>query len=343
MTRKRSSFAFLCMMVLALAVAGVGCPCFRGAVNANEGLRWWLFSNFGASKVCPEMQKRGMPLKVAALGANSIGRFFPVTCQVQVNDASRTMAVTVTGSGYALLPVTRRVGFYAAVSVEYRPDFRLEEDATYVWGRFNRVLTTPTLRILGVENQLVNLATQTPLGDVGTVIGQGVLTSEIARGFTVVHQDNGDDFALGELHPPQKPPRPFTAGKDHVMLATDVTEIHAASRDYLGPFSVESGGAALFVRLRIAGAPLDYVVVDKGTGDLWRQSYEAGQPIGPAPMAPISYGAAPIGDSQRAIPVNPGLYYIVVENKAPAAALGLPMPFESIGYATYAVEVGDRP
>ncbi|MCG8399933.1 hypothetical protein LWS67_25935, partial [Bacillus atrophaeus] len=76
----------------------------------------------------------------------------------------------------------------------------------------------------------------------------------------------------------------------------------AASRDYLGPFSVDGNGAALFVRLRVAGAPLDYVVVDKGTGDLWRQSYEAGQPIGPPPMQPISYGTAPIGDSQRAVP-----------------------------------------
>lgn len=344
MMRTRTSFSFLCMIVLALAVAGVGCPCFRGAVNANEGLRWWLFSNFGASKVCPEMQKRGMPLKLPALGTNnSVGRFFPVTCQVQVNDAARTMAVTVTGSGYALLPVARRVGFYAAISVEYRPDFRLEEDATYVWGRFSRLLAAPDLRILGVENKLVSLMTQTPLGDVGTLIGQGVVTSEIARGFTVVHQDSGDDFALGELQPPQRPLRPFTPGKDHVMLATDVTEVHAASRDYLGPFPVDGGGAALFVRLRIAGAPLDYVVVDKQTGDLWRQSYEAGQPIGPPPMAPLSYGTAPIGDSQRAFPVNAGLYYVVVENKAPSAALGIPMPFESIGVATYAVEVGDRP
>jgi len=339
---RKPTFAFLCLIVLALAVTGVGCPC-KDAVNANDGLRWWLFSNFGASKVCPEMQKRGMPLKLAALGPNSVGRFFPQQCQVQVNDAQRTMAVTVNGTGYALLPVARRVGFYAAISVEYRPDFRFTEDATYVWGRFNRVLTAPTLRILGVENQIVNLATQTPLGDVGTVIGQGVVASELQRGFTVVHQDDGDDFALGDLQPPQKPPRPFKPGKDHTMLATDVTEIHAASRDYLGPFSVDGSGAALFLRLRVVGANLDYVVVDKGTGDLWMQSYQAGQPIGPPPMQPLSYGTAPIGDSQRAVPLNPGLYYVVVENKAPAAPLGVPMPFESVGYVTYAVELGDRP
>jgi hypothetical protein len=335
-------FAFLCTLVLALAVGGVGCPC-SGIVNSSDSLRWWLFSNFGASKVCPEMQKRGMPLKLQALGPNSVGRFFPLTCQVAVNDATRTMAVTVTGSGYALLPVTRRIGFYAGISVEYRPDFRLTDDATYVWGRVNRMLTTPDLRITGVENKIVSLATQTPIGDVATVIGQSIVSGEIAKGFTVVHQDDGDDFALGELLPPAKPPRPFSPGKDHIMLATDVTEVHAASRDYLGPFSVDGGGAALFVRFRIAGAPLDYLVVDKTLGDMWRQSYERGDPIGPPPGQPISYGTAPIGDSQRAVPLNPGLYYVVVENKAPAAALGVPMPFESVGLATYAVEVGDRP
>ena len=342
--QKPTSFSFLFVVALSLAFSAVGCPCLRGAVNSSDGLRWWLFSNFGASRVCPEMQKRGLPLKLAALGPNSVGRFFPQQCSTQVDDAQRTMAVTVSGTGYAMLPVTRRVGFYAAISVEYRPDFRMEEDATYVWGRFSRLLAPPDLRILGVENQLVNLATQTPLGDVGTLIGQGVVTGELARGFTVVHQDNGDDFALGTINPPDKPARPFSPGKNRVMLATDVAEIHSASREYLGPFAVDSGGAALYVKLHVAGAPLDFVVVDKQTGDLWLKPYEAGQPIGPPPAAPLSYGLAPIGDSTRVVPVDPGLYYVVVENRAPAgiAPLGLPMPFEPIGYATYAVELGDR-
>src|SRR5205085_11394066 len=96
---QKTSFSFLCTIVLALAVAGIGCPC-KDAVNANDSLRWWLFSNFGASKVCPEMQKRGMPIKLQALGPNSVGRFFPQQCQVQVNDSQRTMSVTVNGTGY---------------------------------------------------------------------------------------------------------------------------------------------------------------------------------------------------------------------------------------------------
>jgi hypothetical protein len=45
------SRAFLALIVLELAVAGVGCPCARGAINASPEIRWWLFSNFGASKI----------------------------------------------------------------------------------------------------------------------------------------------------------------------------------------------------------------------------------------------------------------------------------------------------
>jgi hypothetical protein len=332
----------LFLVVLALSVSAVGCPCVNSVVNADAGLRWWLFANFGASKVCPELLKRGVPIEIAPLGPDSVGRFFPKTCRVKVDDHARTMAVDVAGAGYVMLPIARRVGFSAALGVEYRPDFRLGDDATYVWGAFNRVTTPPDIRILGVENQIVNLATQTPLGAVGTVIAQAMVTSQVALGFTVVHEDDGDDFALGHLDPPARPPRPFQPGKDHVMLATDVTDLHSASRDYLGPFAVDSKGAALWVHLRVAGAPVDYVVVDKATGDQWLVPYEAGQLLAAAPAPPIAYGMAPIGDTQRVVNLNPGLYYVVVENLAPAPPLGIAMPFETVATVTYGVEVGDR-
>jgi hypothetical protein len=53
-----------------------GCGLFRGSVNASPELRWFLFSNFGAQRMCPEMLKRGAPLKLAANG-NAIGDSFP--------------------------------------------------------------------------------------------------------------------------------------------------------------------------------------------------------------------------------------------------------------------------
>ncbi|WP_394838491.1 hypothetical protein LVJ94_16445 [Pendulispora rubella] len=343
--RRQTSFAFLMLMVLALAVSAVGCPCVRNAVNADAGLRWWLFSNFGASKVCPEMLKRGVPLKVAMIGPNSVGRFFPSQCQVHVNDQERTMVVDVTGEGYVVLPFTRRVGFYCGVSVEYRPDFKLEEDSMYVWGRYTRATRAPDLRLLGVENQVINLATQTQWGgDLATVLGRGVLESEIAKGFTVVRLEDGDDFTLGILTPPERPKRYFKGIGDHVVLESNVTDLATASRDYLGPFTIEQNNAALYARLRVAGAPADYILVDRQTGDAWRRDYEAARPMAPNAGPTIAYGQAAAGEMTRAFPVEPGSYYLVIENRAPAAVglLGMPMPFEARSTVTYSVESSAR-
>lgn len=342
--RPARPFAFLLLLAIALAASAVGCPCVRSAVNADAGLRWWLFSNFGASRVCPEMLKRGVPLKLALVGPNSIGRFFPSQCAAHVDDAQRTMRVDVTGSGYVVLPFTRRVGFYAGLSVEYQPDFHLTDDAMYVWGRFNRVLAPPDLRLLGVENPVVNLATQTPLGDLATVLGRGVVESELARGFTVVRLDDGDDFALGILTPPDRPKRQFKGGADRVVLESNATELGAASRDYLGPFEIAQKKAAMYLQLRVTGAPVDYVVVDRQTGDTWRQAYETARPMAPPPGQTLAYGRATQGESSRVLPLDPGSYYVVVENRAaaPVGVLGMPLPFETRASLAYSVESGER-
>jgi hypothetical protein len=293
------------------------------------------------------MMKRGIPIKLPNFGSSaSIGRFFPQQCQVNVDDANQAVVMSAGGTGYAVLPIARRVGFYAGLSVEYRPDFRMEDDSIYVWGRFRRLMAPPELRLLGVESSMVSLATQTPLGNVANVLGQGILTSEIGRGFTVVRQDDGDDFTLGILNPPEKPKRQFASSEGRTVLATDLTEVRAASRDYLGPFEVAKGGAALYFKYRLTGAPLVYSVVTKAIGDQWRQPYEAAQPIAAPPGPTLASGSLMVGGGAQTIHVNPGSYYIVVENRAvaPIAPFGVVLPLgEVIAYATYSVELGERP
>lgn len=330
----------LALTVLVLAIAGVGCPC-SGVVNSSPELRWWLFSNFGASKLCPEMLKRGVPLKLQQTGQASVGRFFPAQCSVTVDDQRKAITMTANGTGYVLLPFTRRVGFSVSMGVEYLPDFYLADDATYVWGKFSRFTLQPNLQILGVENPVINLATQTPLGSVAGILGNSLVASEIGRGFTVVRQEDGDDFTLGHLDAPAKPARQFKPGKDHFLLASDLTSIASSAREYLGPFTVEENDVALFFRANVAGAPLTYTVVDRSVGEAWRRAYETAQPMAPPPGNVIARGPLAVGDAKLAWPVGSGVYYIVLENAAPAPLLGV-VGADISSQASYSVEIGDR-
>jgi hypothetical protein len=290
------------------------------------------------------MLKRGYPLKLPQFGSASVGRFFPSQCDVQVDDARKVIVTRVVGTGYVMLPFTRRVGLYVAMAVEYLPDFRLEDDATYVWGRFSRFIGDgPQLRILGVENPALNLATQTPFGTVANVIGTGLVASEIGRGFTVVRRDEGDDFAMGHLDPPAKPKHQFAGGKDRVVLEDNLSSVYTQARDYLGPFVVEQADASLYVHARVSGAPVIYSIVERSVGEPWRRAYEQAQPLAPPPGPVIGQGQLAVGEARLGFPVNPGAYYIVIENPAPAPLLGMILPAgEQVAYVAYSVEVGDR-
>lgn len=335
--------ALLALLVLVLALVGVGCPCARSAVNASPELRWWLFSNFGASKICPEVLKRGIPLKLPQLGAASVGRFFPAHCHVEVDDSRRAIVMTTSGDGYLTLPFTRRIGFWVGVSIEYLPDFRLERDAMYVWGEMSRFVSPPDLRITGVENPVVNLATRTPIGDVATVIANGIVASEIGRGFTVVRQNDGDDFTLGHLEPPHLPRREFSPAEGRRLLASDLTSIFVASRDYLGPFEVTGAGASLYFHARVEGAPVTYTLVDRSVGEAWRREYERARPLAPPAGPALARGQLGVGEARLGFPVNPGTYYLVLENAAPPPVLGTALsPVEAVAYVSYSVEVGRR-
>src|SRR4051812_4863830 len=67
------------------ALALAGCGLFRSAVNDSPDIRWWLFSSFGASHMCPEMLKHSAPLRLTN-GGNVIGRLFPNACTHRVDE-----------------------------------------------------------------------------------------------------------------------------------------------------------------------------------------------------------------------------------------------------------------
>ncbi len=341
------------VIALIFAIAGVGCPCARGPVNASPGLRWWLFSNFGASKICPEMVKRGVGLKLQDRGA-TVGRFFPNGCNVDVDNQNQLVTVHFTGTGYAYTPLSRRIGFRCSAAVQYRADFYLGDDDIYVWGKVNRIVSGPNFELGYVENKVADVATSlTPLGGLATSFGNQIVAGELTRGFTVLQNwDTGSNsFALGILMPPQKPTSPFDVSQDaRYTFANEATEVQANQRDFLGPFDVVEGTQQLILKLQLQGPAVDVMVVPKTVGDAWREGYQLGAPLGPPP-GPVLAGAPlhPGLAVQTAYQLPPGAYYVVIDNTAyagsvapPAPSLLDPLGIASVARVSYTAQLADR-
>ncbi|HVW29402.1 MAG TPA: hypothetical protein VHC69_28750 [Polyangiaceae bacterium] len=324
-----------------------GCGIFRGAINDSPSIRWFLFSNFGAGKVCPEMLKHGAPLQLVP-GGETLGRFFPNACHVDTNGDQQTMTLHFSGTGYAWTPIAGRMGFSVEAAIEYRPDFQLESDAMYVWARYNRVTYGPVFSIGCIENPVADWAAKTPAGYLATTFGSQIVQSQLASGFTVVRTDQGDDFSLGILQPPQRPQHPFAlADSDHVLLDSETTNVHPNQVDFLGPFEVASSGQALFLRFKLSGPAVDVLVLSRNQGDPWREGMQQGTPLAPPPSPPIqAFVVQPNMDQQQRLPLPPGQYYVVIDNSAVIGTVAPPWsPMNVLGTGgallSYSVELGD--
>lgn len=329
-----------------VALAFVGCPCMREPVNASPSLRWWLFSNFGANRLCPEMLQRSAPLRVAP-NPNVTGRLFPEQCQAVVNDASQTITLSFSAAGLVWTPIAGRVAFSVAASIEYKMDFFMAEDAVYIWARPARVVTEPVFQVTAVEWPLLDRAAQGPLGYIANGLGGQIVSGQLASGFTVVHADDGDSFALGQLSPPMRPPRAFAGASGRRMLASEVTDVHQDQIDFLGPFVVEAAEQALYVQFNVTGPAVDLLLIPRGTGDLWRRGLALGTPLGPPPQAP--FFTLPVVPGQALVqrfPLPAGHYFLVVDHSARMGVTNPPFsPFGVVGGNTatvsYAVELGE--
>lgn len=348
---RRPAGAALTLLAMVMAITFAGCPCLKGATDASPGFRWWLFANFGASKICPEMLKRGVPLRLQDR-APAIGRFFPMQCSHQVDNARQTVTVHFAGTGYGYMLPAKRIGFTCTGSVEYRIDFQITDEGIYVWGKPSRVVQGPVFQLGYVENPIVDIATAvTPLGSVANFFGNQIVAGELTRGFTAVHdEDKGDDFSLGILYPPTRPHHPFdTTGSERYTFANETIEVQSQQRDYLGPFEVADGDQSLYLQLSVQGPAVDVMVVSKGTGDLWRDSYQKGQPLGQPPGPVVAGGPLNPGiNENRKYKVPPGLYYVVIDNTSAAGNVGPAPPtlFNPLGSGAaarvnYVAQVGD--
>ncbi len=340
--------SFLMLLVLVFAFVLAGCPCTESVVNNNPEFRWWLFSNFGASRICPEMLKVGVSLKTDPRSPSSIGRFFPTTCNYVVDDPNKMVSVQFSGTGYGYMQPAKRVGFSCSATVQLRPDFLISNDDVYVFGRMNQVLY-PDFRVGYIENPAVSVATNIPgFGTIANVFGQQVLTSELTRGFTVVaNEDRGNDFALGILMPPARPIKPFrVSNEERFTFANENVDVHGNQRDYLGPYEVSSG-QSLYVTMSVQGPTVDVMIVEKRVGDAWREAYQIGQPLGGPPGIVVGGGPVAPGPQQtRKYSLQPGLYYVVIDNTPYAGLVSPPASplnalFDPVARVSYVTQVGE--
>jgi hypothetical protein len=339
-----SRVALVCL--LGLASSGVsGCGLFRGSVNASPELRWFLFSHFGAQRVCPEMLKRGAALKLVPNG-NAIGRFFPERCTTQVNQAAQTVTVAFEGTGSAWTPVAGRVGFAVSATIDYRMDFFLAEDAMYVWAKPARIVYGPDFRMGAIENKVVDWAAQGPAGYMVTTFGSQIVQGQLSSGFTVVHTDSGDEFTIGILTPPQRPRTYFAAGSDRTSLERDSTEVRVDQMDLVGPLEVPSSGQALYLRFQVNGPAVDAMLIRRGAGDLWRNGLQLGAALAPPPEAPLSsFTLQPGQEARQIVPLPAGQYYLVLDNSQRMGAVNPPWsPLGIVGgnaaVVNYSIELG---
>jgi hypothetical protein len=327
------------VILFLVATATGGCSCFDSTINSSPWLRWKIFAMFGAGRLCEEMTKRGAPLRLSD-GAPAIGRFFPSQCQSVTNDERQTLTVQFAGDGYAWTPITKRMSFTTTATVEYKPDFQKDGGTIYVW--FRPVSSpVPEFQVGFIQQPIVGLATAlTPLGTFANLFGQQIVSSELGRGFTVIHESRGDDFALGILAPPERPQHPYDAhGAEQVTFANETADVHVDTLDFIGPFEIDGPGRRLFVNMHPSGASLDVAVVSRTVGDGWRRQYQGGPGV-PLPANPPIVAGIARSDVDNNLSVNlpPGQYYVVIDNSpyvgqvAPPPAVPLLDPVARISY-----------
>lgn len=322
-----------------------------GVINRsdNKSLRFAMLK-FGLDQFCTEMMARGAPLKLADTDP-TIGRFFPQQCDARIvdDDTTKSFLVQFLGFGYGYTNVTKRIGFDSAGVVEYDPDFLLDGSTMYVYFRTKHIAGT-SFKPLMIESGAANMALAMAPGGFADKFGQQVVASELSRGFTVVRQSDGSvDFGLGIVEKGKTPFHPYQVkGTERLVLANERIEIHANQREFLGPFSVETEGRALYLTVGIDGAPaVDVLIVPKDAGDPWLSGYVHQPGAAAPPFPPLMQDVvnANLGELRRVVPVAKGRYYLVVDNTATAGQVApASVPGDDrAAMVNYVVELGDAP
>ncbi|HYP75111.1 MAG TPA: hypothetical protein VER12_04115 [Polyangiaceae bacterium] len=350
-TRLTALLAFFalagCASTSSRAVSVLG----AGVMNdpSNKSLRFDILK-FGLASFCSEMLKGGAPLKFGD-DEPVVGRFFADSCDSQVLDdeAHKSFVVQYTGKGYAWTNVTQRLGFSSRGVVEYATDFQLHDGAMYVYFR-PRLIDGAAFQTTLVESALAQ-GGLAMAGVNANQLGKHIVESQLRRGFTVIRKDSSGstDFALGIVPLGDEPFKPFEVKHTaKQILANERTEVHVGQQDYVGAFEVTDSNQALYLTVAVDGTPnADLLLVGKAAGDALLDSYlhTAGGAALPSPALLDDTGTQNGGLWRRFVNVEPGRYYLVIDN---SAKLGKSAPDTSArddaaAKVDYLVLLGDRP
>jgi hypothetical protein len=291
----------------------------------------------GLSQFCQQMTSRSAPLRLGP-DAPVIGRFYTQRCRQQVAD-NGDLRVHFEGMGYAFTNVSRKVTFTAGADIQYDQDFRCADDNS-VYAYFDtRAVSPPDFHVLQIELPGANLV-QGWIAPIADNFGRQMLSGQLAQGFTVIQfADGAQDFDVGHLPLGHRPLHPFGVhGKDRVTVESLRTQVNAGERDFIGPITVEGNHRAIYTTMQLDGQQsVTVMLIPKPQGDAALQAYVNAGPAAPLPFPPpvsdtVQYGV----QYQRAVPVPPGMYYVVIDNTGMTNAA-------SAAVVGYSVQIGDAP
>jgi len=347
----RSSFLVLVGFVTlaGLGAAAVGCKppycTFRGTINEPSSLsmrRSMLRKGMG--DFCKQLTSRNAPLRLAP-ESPVIGRFYPQQCTAPEGDE---LQVSFSGFGYGYTNISKKTTFTASASALYRYDFLVTEGDrcdVYAYFRTSR-LDASNFAVHRIEGQAANLLNQ--FTSMGENMGKQLVGKKLAEGFSVIHysETNSDDFGLGIIPLGQKPFHPYQVhGKDRITYENERTEVHQNQRDFVGPITVEDSDRSLFVTAQMDGAPaIDMLILRKAEGDASLRLYYEYGASGPLSGPPIAWEILRQGlEVKRAVPVPPGMYYVVFDNTPTAGQVAPPVNAldDRAAVVNYLIQIGD--
>ena len=306
--------------------------------------------SFGLSQFCQQMTTHSAPLKLAA-DAPVTGRFFPEHCTQQTLD-NGDLLVQFDGMGYAFTPLSRKVSFTSGATIQYDEDFKCAPTTTRSTRTSPRARLCRPLPLLQIEIPGASLVAGwiTPYAN---NFGTQMVSSQLAAGFTVIQGDDGStDFSVGRLALGQRPPHPFDVhGQNRLMVESLKTQVYAQRARLHRPHRGQGLGsrplpddAARRSRRRSTSCSCP-----RRSATRRLMAYINNGPVGPLPGPPqwsdvLQYGA----QYQRAVPVAPGMYYVVIDNTPSAGQVAPPASLPLVGagqpaVVNYEIQIGDAP